>query len=251
MLMTTTRMAVLNRNITAAAATQLSLQLPSRTRMAAEAVSLVLSAADATEDAIGFLASAAMSFEACSPVDLEEEEEGNDIASMWTTEMLRLLDATGAGALATCNAHATAATAATSLASAAVVPGPQGTFADGVHTQSAASGSLHGHVWMYTVVDYGLYRCQAATATLPPALNDVFFASAAAADGSLDAFSITLGTRTLSLLDDGDEVGWELRTEAEVTTRFLQLPVDNTVAELQVCVCVACASTETKRFLAD
>ena len=250
MLMTTTRMAVVNRNLTAAAATQLSLQLPSRSRTAAEAVSLVLSAADAADDAIGFLASAAMSFEACSPVDLEHEADGNDNASVWTTEMLRLLDATGAGALATCNAVATAATAATSLASAAVVPGPQGTFADAIHTQSAASGSLQGHVWMYTAVDYGLYRCRAATATLPLALNDVFFASAAAADGSLEAFSITLGTRTLSLLDDGDEAGWELRTEAEadeqesaaeaeVTTRFLQLPVDNTVAELQVCVCAA------------
>jgi hypothetical protein len=250
MLMTTTRMAVVNRSVTAAAATQLSLQLPSRTRMAAEAISLVLSAADATHDAIGFLASAAMSFEACSRVDLEEEEQGDNNASMWTTQMLRLLDATGVGALATCNAVATAATATNSLASAAVVPGPKGTFADGIHTLSAASGSLRGYVWMYTAVEYGLYRCQAATATLPLALNDVYFASAAAADGSLDAFLITLGTRTLSLLDDGDEVGWELRTEAqadeeesaaeaEVTTRFLQLRVDNTVAELRVCVCAA------------
>ena len=96
------------------------------------------------------------------------------------------------------------------------------------------------YVWLSTVhtaTEQGaLYESESAVSQLAAGLNDVFFSSAAAADASLSAFSITLGARTLPLLQ-GDEAGWQtgaVGADGE-PVHTLTLMVDNTVAALQVC----------------
>jgi hypothetical protein len=219
MLLTTTHAAVVSYNDSL---TSLDVQLPPRT--SAEAVSLSLSAADALDDGLAFLSSAAFSLSTCTPAFPTTTED------VWVTEMLRLLRHAGTGALSTLSVLPPVATATLQLASAAVIPGPLGTFS--THAQS----QLRGRVWLSTATEQGLYECVSAVSQLAAGLNDVFFSSAAAADASLSAFSITLGARTLPLLQ-GDEAGWQtgaVGADGE-PVHTLTLMVDNTVAALQVC----------------